>query len=204
LENFRELIKAMQILENFRRYLQAKVELSDSEFDLIWSKSKGRKIAKREFYLREGEVSQYNTFVVKGLLRLYRIDEEGNEHIMRFAPENWWISDRESYNTGKPSKFIIDALEKSEVLIWTKEDTEFVYGRIPAFRAFGEGLFVESFIAYHNRIYNTISSTAEEKYENFVKTYPDIFNRVPLHMVASYLGVTRETLSRVRRNYTLK
>ncbi len=194
----------MQLFEIFRKYLQEKVELTDAQLDLIRSTSKERKIAKREFYLREGEISGHNTFVVKGLLRLYRIDEDGNEHIMRFAPENWWISDRESYNTGEPSKFIIDALEKSEVLIWTKEDSEFVYGEIPAFRAFGEGLFVESFIAYHNRIYNSISSTAEEKYKNFVKTYPDIFNRVPLHMVASYLGVTRETLSRVRRHFTLK
>lgn len=192
------------MFEIFKRYLQEKIDLTDAQFDLIRSKSKERKIAKREFYLREGEISRHNTFVVKGLLRLFRIDEKGNEHIMRFAPENWWISDRESYNTGEPSKFMIDALEKSEVLIWTKEDSDFVYGEIPAFRTFGEGLFVESFIAYHNRIYNSISSTAEEKYENFVKTYPDIFNRVPLHMVASYLGVTRETLSRVRRHYTLK
>jgi len=194
----------MQNFESFRRYLQEKVELTDAQFDLIRSKSKERKIARREFYLREGEICNFNTFVVKGLMRLYRIDEDGNEHIMRFAPENWWISDRESYITGEPSKFIIDALEKSEVLIWTKEDSEFVYGEIPAFRTFGEGLFAESFIAYHNRIYSSISTTAEEKYENFIKTYPDIFNRVPLHMVASYLGVTRETLSRVRRNYTLK
>lgn len=190
--------------EIFRNYLFEKSSLTEQEIELIQTKSIERSITKKEIYLNEGEVCRYATFIIKGCMRVYKIDGEGNEYILRFAVENWWISDRESYVTGKPSKFMIDALENSKVLAWKKGDFESLLKKLPAFKEFSENLLAKSFHASQNRIYSNISLTTEEKYLNFIETYPDIFNRVPLHLVASYLGVTRETLSRVRRKFARK
>jgi CRP-like cAMP-binding protein len=123
---------------------------------------------------------------------------------MRFATENWWISDRESYTESTPSKSNIDALEDSEVLLWSKENFDNLIKTIPGLNSFFERLLAKSFNANQNRIYTHISQTAEEKYNDFIRKYPDLFARIPLHMIASYLGVTRETLSRIRIKYAHK
>ncbi len=152
--------------------------------------------------LEEGDVNRHKAFVAKGLLRLYRIDSEGAEHILKFAPENWWISDRESYTTGQPSKSNIDTLEDSEVVLVTKENWDELKVRLPSLKAFEDAILARSSDADQNRIYSTISQSAEQRYEQFAQTHPDIFVRVPLHMIASFLGVSRETLSRIRKQYT--
>lgn len=136
--------------------------------------------------------------MVKGCLRLYRIDQEGVEHVLRFAAENWWISDQESYRTGHPAKSHIDALESSEVILIDKPDFIQLTERIPALKCFTESLLGRSFDAHQERIMHYISTDAKAKYEQFITTFPHLANRVPLHMIASYLGVSRETLSRIR------
>ena len=129
---------------------------------------------------------------------MYRVGSNGAEHILRFATETWWVGDQESYTTGQPAKSNIDMLEDTTLLVWTKADMERLQAEIPQLNSFLEKLMTKSLQASHNRIYASISLSAEEKYNDFLNTYPDMRNRVPLHMIASYLGVTRETLSRIR------
>ncbi len=192
------------MFEAFKKYILEKTSLTDEELALIEAASVPKKLRKKQYLLQEGDVSRHNSFIVKGCLRLYRLGTDGNEHILRFAIENWWISDRESYSTGLPTKYYIDALEDSELLTWTKQNWEALEKKIPAFAEFRERLLARSFIANQNRINNHISLTAEEKYQHFMQDYPDFYNRVPLHMIASFLGVSRETLSRIRSQYAHK
>ncbi|SHN00543.1 Crp/Fnr family transcriptional regulator [Chitinophaga sp. CF418] len=189
------------MFESLAVYLKEGAGLSDEELDLVRQVTIERKLRKRQYLLQEGYASIYNCFVAKGCLRLYRIGKDGAEHILKFAIENWWISDCESFSTGHPAQGTIDALEDSEVLLIKKEDFEALTRRIPKFQRFKERLDARNYDATQRRILSNISETAEERYLNFIKSYPQFYSRVPLHMVASFLGVTRETLSRVRQQY---
>ena len=119
------------MFETFRKYISEKANLTNEELEMIKALSVQKKLRKRQYLLQEGDVSRYNAFVVKGCLRQYRVGGGGAEHIMRFAVENWWISDRESLITGRPSKSYIDALEDSELLLWSKDDFEELEKQIP-------------------------------------------------------------------------
>ena len=188
----------------FRKYITEKAGLTADEQDRMEALCLQKKLRRKQYLLQEGEVCRNNCFVAQGCLRMYRIDDEGKEHIMRFAVENWWISDKESLNTGRPSRSNIDALEDSVVFLWSKEDYESLMREIPVLASFSERLLSRSFDASQNRIYAAISSSAEERYLEFMKAYPDLFSRIPQHMIASYLGITRETLSRIRNQYANK
>ena len=186
------------MIDIFRKYLTDKITLTDQEFELIESVIVFKKLRKRQYFLQEGVVCHFSAFVCKGLLRYYYVDKKGQEYIMQFAPENYWISDRESMASGMPSKYNIDAIEDSEILLLKKEDFEMIRKTIPAFNNFVNETLKKHVLVLQERIHVSISLCAEEKYSNFTSKYPAINNRVPLHMVASYLGVSAETLSRVR------
>jgi CRP-like cAMP-binding protein len=157
-----------------------------------------RKLRRKEFLLREGEICRYKIFIAKGLLRTYAIGEQGSEHILRFSPENSWTTEPESFDNATPSLLNIDALESSELVLWTKNDLRYLIDNIPGLKTYFGKMILGSGSSLRKRILSGISSTAEEKHEEFIKNYPDIYARVPLHMVASYLGVTRKTLTRIR------
>ena len=186
------------MFEVFAQYLRKNALLTDAEIEQFHARATVKKLRKRQYLLQEGDVCHQNCFVAAGCMRLYRVGDRGTEHILKFAVENWWIGDYESYNSGNPAKNNIDALEDSELVLIKKNDLDELVNAIPNFRNFKERLDARSFDASQNRVLSSISDSAEKRYENFIKTYPDIFSRVPLHMIASYLGVTRETLSRVR------
>lgn len=187
------------MFEVFENYLRRHVILSDVDVERIRSCATLRKMRKWQPLLQSGEVWKINCFIVSGCLRLYRIDEGGRDHTLRFAIDNWWITDLESYNHHAPSDHNIEALSASVVFTWTKEQWTELMKEIPSLRNFNEILLNNSYEASQRRIYSLISYGAEEKYTEFQKTYPGIFHRVPLHMVASYLGISRETLSRIRK-----
>jgi CRP-like cAMP-binding protein len=190
------------MFETFAKYLSDKgVDLTENELQQIQSVCSFKKLRKRQYLLQEGDVNHHACFIIKGCLRNYRIGEDGIEHILKFAVENWWMSDLESYNNDTPSKNNIDALEDCQLLLIEKKDFDMLVDEIPKFREFRDRLKSKSVDSLQNRIMSNISDTAEERYFNFMKSYPDIFNRVPLHMIASYLGVSRETLSRIRNQY---
>lgn len=182
----------------FQQYLDSKITLTPSEAEHIQSFSIIKKLRKRQYLLQEGDTWKYDAFVTKGCMRTYSVDEKGQEHIIGFAIENWWTGDRESLLSGQPSRFNIDAIEDSELVLFTHHNFELLCREIPAFNDMINGILQKSFIASQNRIHAVISYTAEEKYLNFVNKYPGFVMRIPQSMIASYLGITPETLSRVR------
>jgi CRP-like cAMP-binding protein len=149
--------------------------------------------------LQEGDVCKYTAFVEKGSLRSYSIDEKGNEHILQFALEGWWISDQYSLFTGEPSSYNIDAIEDSDLLLITHASFESMMNKIPRMEKYFRLLLQNNMIALHRRLVASLSLSAEEKYTNMVNAYPNIIQRVPQHMIASYLAITPETLSRIRK-----
>jgi CRP-like cAMP-binding protein len=192
------------MFEHFRKYLDNKINLSASDYELIESVSIIKKLRKHQFLLTEGDVCTFNAFVCEGFLRKYSVDDKGSEHTVYFATENWWTADRQSLMDGTPSKYYIDAVEDSVALLISKNNFEMLCEKIPIFRDMVNSLLQKSLNATHERINNTFQSTAEEKYNNFLKTFPNLANRAPRHMLASYLGITPETLSRIRKQVSTK
>ncbi|AMR32317.1 cyclic nucleotide-binding protein [Mucilaginibacter sp. PAMC 26640] len=190
------------MFEAFEKYLKNWVDISDEELKIIYAASTEKSIRKWQSILHDGEVWKITCFITNGCFRLYRFGKDGTDHTLRFGVENWWISDQESYNHGTHSEYNIEALAASKVIIWTKDSWDELMATIPALKLFNEKLLARGYETSQRRIYSLISSSAEEKYLEFQKTYPSVFNKVPLHMVASYLGISRETLSRIRKEFT--
>ena len=184
--------------EVFKKYLDSKIELSQEDASRIEAVAIVKKLRKWQYLLQADDVWKYNAFVTKGCLRTYSVDEKGIEHIMAFAIENWWAGDRESLISGNPSRFNIDAVEDTDVILITRTNFELLCKEIPALNKMVSEILERSFIASQNRIHASISYTAEQKYLNFIQRYPGFANRIPQSMIASYLGITPETLSRVR------
>jgi len=188
----------------FQKYLTDKIELSNDEMQLIESVCKVKKLRKKQFLFQEGDIWHYNAFICRGLVKTFSIAENGTEHIINFAPENYWTGDRESLTNGTPSRLNIDAIEPTELLLIDKSDFEKLCSQIPQLNQMVNQIIQKSFIVSQNRILANISFTAEEKYQNFLEKYPHIVNRIPQHMIASYIGITPETLTRLRRNMVKK
>lgn len=177
-----------------------KITLSEEEFEVCKTLFTPKKVRKKQFLLQEGDVSRYQVFVNKGLLRSYTIDEKGAEHILQFALEGWWTADLYSFFTEEPSHFNIEALEDSELLLINRPSWETLLEKLPVLERYFRILIQNSLIATQRRLMESLSETAEKKYLKFMKMYPESIQRVPQHMIASYLGITRETLSRLRRD----
>ncbi len=174
------------------------ISITEEEFDYCKSLFFPKKLRKRQYLLQQGDVSKYTSFVEKGILRTYTVDEKGTEHILQFAQEGWWVSDLYSFLTNEPSSYNTEALEDCELLLITKPSWDTLLAKIPAFERFFRILIQNSLIATQRRLMGTMTETAEEKYVKLLQTQPDCVQRVPQHMIASYLGITRETLSRIR------
>lgn len=185
--------------EAFRQYLNNNSGLSEAGIQTIASLAATAIVKKRQYLLRAGEVCRHHSFITKGCMKLYRLADDGTEHIIKFAVEGWWVSDRESLLSGRPAESYIAALEDTEVLQWTNPQFEDLFHTLPAFDALFKRLVSRALDASQNRIYATISGTADERYRQFLKRYPGLIGRVPLHLIASYLGLTRETLTRIRQ-----
>ena len=182
----------------FETYIRKETTLSDEQLNRLREEAVPRKVRRRDFLLRDGDICRFKVFVATGLLRTYQVKEDGLESILRFSPENTWTLDPESYYSQTVSRFNIEALEDSEVLLFAPDSMHRLFMEIPAFRNFSDQLIRRTMFTNQERILMNIGSSAEEKYNAFVQSYPNVFGRVPLHMIASYLGVSRETLSRVR------
>jgi len=189
------------MFEVLATYLRKRIEITDDELELIRAACAIRAVRKWQPMLQAGEIWGIKCFVASGCLRLYRTGTDGKDYTLRFAVDNWWLTDLESYNQGKPSSYNIEALMASTVIVCPKEKWMELLVKIPALSKLHETLMLNNGEANQRRIFSLISSSAEEKYNEFKKTYPGIFNRVPLYMVASHLGISRETLSRLRKEH---
>lgn len=190
--------------EQLAKSIGDKVALTTADFDVCKTFFIPKKIRKKQTLLLEGDVCTYNAFIEKGILRSYTTDEKGNEHIMQFAFEGWWITDLSSFLMGAYSTFTIEAIEDSELLLLTAAAREELMDALPVFERYQRLLLQNAYIALQARVNSALTETAEEKYTKLTIAYPDVIARVPQHMIASYLGLTPETLSRVRKQITLR
>lgn len=173
--------------------------ISEEDFAFFFSHFIQKTIRKKQYLLQEGEICKHMAFIVKGSMRKYYIDEKGVEHVLDLYIENWWAGDRESFANFTPSIYNIDAWEVCEVLLISRENTLKLCSECPAFNEFVLKLDEQNNIATQKRITASISFTAEKRYEDFVERHPYFVQRFPQHIIASYLGITKDTLSRVRK-----
>lgn len=191
-------------MENIETYLSEVLEIPKEAITSCNDFYIPKKIGKNEFLLKEGEICLDTFFVEKGLLRMFSLDRNGKEHLIQFAPENWLISDRSSLNFNEKSKFYIEAIEDSEVIILGSDFFTKLIENYPHIAEKNDLLLQKHIRNLQNRVNSLLADTAEERYMNFLKMYPDIMMRVPQWMVASYLGITPESLSRVRKELARK
>ena len=180
------------------------VVITDEEFDFCKTLFIPKKLRKRQYLLQEGDVNKYTSFVEKGMLRTYSVDEKGNEPILQFSFEGWWVADLYSFLTDEPSKYNIEAMEDCELLLITKPSWDIMLDKVPALERYFRILIQNSLIATQQRLMGSISETAQEKYSKLINNFPGCLQRVPQHMIASYLGITPETLSRIRGQMAIK
>jgi len=158
-----------------------------------------RHVKKKQILLREGEVCDFEAYIVKGCLRSFYVDENGSEVILQFSIEDWWVGDIGSFNERTPSSLYIEALEDSVILTLNPERKEQLLRDLPSFERVFRLMLQRHIAALEQRLIRTIAKPAVEKYLEFVKKYPSIVQRVPQHYIASYLGMTPEFLSKIRR-----
>jgi CRP-like cAMP-binding protein len=166
---------------------------------LIEAAFQPKKLRKKQYFLQEGEVCKYVGFIVKGAMRQYSVDDKGVEHMVHLYIENYWAGDRESSIMLTPSVYNIDAWEDTELLIITRAEMLELIEKIPAMAEMIRLMDERNAIANQRRLSSTISNTAEKRYEEFTDNHPQFIQRFPQHIIASYLGITKETLSRIRK-----
>lgn len=175
-----------------------KISITEEEFEFCKTLFLPKRLRKRQYLLQEGDVCKYTAFVEKGVLRSYKVDEKGNDHILQFAFEGWWMADLYSFMTKEPSSFNIDAIEDCELLLINDASWDKMLDEVPALERYFRLLIQNNLITTQRRLLGAFSETAEEKYLKLLDTFPGCIQRIPQHMLASYLGITRETLSRIR------
>ena len=172
--------------------------LNLEEVEELEKRSKIRKVKRRQFILSEGEVCKHYTYVAEGCFKMYKVDETGKEHNIMFSVEEDWIADIGSFHSGRPTQLYVEAVEASVIVQIAKSDLLFFYTNYPKFDRNFRVILENQFIELQNRLLQTISTTAEERYNSFVADFPHLQNRLSNTQIASYIGITPEFLSRIR------
>jgi CRP-like cAMP-binding protein len=190
------------MFEKLYESIAQKVSASPEELSICTSFFMPKKLKKRMFLLQEGDVCNRLAFVETGALYCYATDAKGVQHVMQFALEGSWIADLYSFLTQEPSKWTIEALEDTEVLLIDRDHHQQLLQQVAKYESYTRILYQNAYVALQRRMEETIGHSAEEKYTDFLKRHPKLLSRVPLHLIASYLDMTPETLSRVRKQMT--
>ena len=180
-------------------HIKKRIQLTDEEFNIGAKFFFPKTIRKYQFLLNEGDVCKYLAFVNSGCLRVYTIDHKGTEHIIQFAIQDWWVSDLNSFLSGLPATYNIDALKESQVLLLEKSAREELLKACPRMERFFRMLLEANYISMHQRVSDSLSESAEERYLKFIKTYSKFLEQIPQNQIASYLGITPQSLSRIRK-----
>jgi len=188
------------LLSNISKY----IHLTDEEKAVFSNYLQLKSFKRREFVLREGEVCKYSVFVTSGCLRGYTVDKNGTEHVLSFAPADWWMADMYSLFSQKPGTLNIEALEDTETILLSKTSQEKLFVDVPKFERYFRILTQNSLVANQQRIVDNMSLTAEERYSIFCRRYPTLIDHLPLKQIASYIGVTPEFFSRMRAGMARK
>lgn len=191
--------KPSEAIDVFKQYILKSSDITEEKFSTLASFLKSRRVAKSQFLLQAGDICKSSFFTAKGILRSYTIDSSGKEHIIQFAPENWLSSDRSSAFFNEPSLLYIDAVEDSEVVFIEHAFFEELSKSSSNFSTFNTISLHHHIKQIQNRVNLLLGATAEERYLDFIKLYPQLTMRVPQWMIASYLGITPESLSRIRK-----
>ena len=186
------------------QHIAKHIKLSSPEEDQLVALLKTKKLRRRQFLLREGDIQQHAVFVLEGCLRSYSIDKNGFEHILQFAPPGWWIGDMYSFIKKQPGTLYIDAVDNSEMLLLGKDDLEQLYADIPKLERFFRIIAENALAAYQHRLVDNLSLSAKERYANFCQLYPSLIECLPQKLVAAYIGVTPEFLSKMLNQSPIK
>lgn len=186
------------MFELFLASVKEHISITEDEFNFCKTLFIPKKLRKRQYLLQEGDVSRYTSFVEKGMLRTFTVDDKGNEPVLQFSMEGWWVTDLYSFLTDEPSRYNIEALEDCELLLITKPSWDILLEKVPAFERYFRILIQNNLIATQRRLISSLTESAEEQYTKLVASFPTCLQRVPQHMIASFLGITPETLSRIR------
>ncbi|MCU0417675.1 MAG: Crp/Fnr family transcriptional regulator [Cytophagaceae bacterium] len=190
------------MIELLIRYIKDKIDnqLTESDVRILSDVFYLKKIRKHQYFIQSGDVCKMAAFVVKGALKKYTIDASGKENILELYIENWWVGDKESFMTGAPTPYNIDAYEDSELLVINKDDFTHKLSKLTFMTELNNVLTERQSFQLMKRLHSSQTFTAEQKVEQLQNTYPEFFQRFPQHMIASYLGMTKETISRIRKN----
>lgn len=180
-----------------REHIEKIVSLTDDEFAFVLSHFTLKKLKKHQFLIQAGDTVTHSYFVVSGLIKASHNDDSGKEHIMQFAMEDWWVSDYQAYHFLTPATLSLDCLEDTEVLCLSYENSEKLCAELHKAEYFFRRKSNFGYVALQQRILSLLTTSAKERYEQLLRQYPSLFQRVPKTLLASYLGVTRETLSRL-------
>lgn len=186
------------MIEKLIQHINSVTPLTTEEEGIVKGLFKEKIIPRKTFLLRSGEIAQYSAFVVEGCLRSYGIDKNGYEHILQFAPDNWWISDMSSIAKHKSSELNIDALLDTKVLLLQRTCQLSLFDKIPKLERYFRILTENALAASNDRTIDYLTLTAKQRYAKFCNLYPTIINTIPQKSVASYIGITPEFLSKLR------
>ena len=178
--------------------------LTPEEIEILKSVFHLKKYRKHQYILQQGDIAHYGSFIVKGIARKYEVDDKGQEHILSFTPEDWWTSDPYSFFTGKPTDCFIDCLEDTEVLRVSANDLNMLYEQVPKMNKYFRILYQNALVAFQQRVRSYLSMSAFERYQDFLARYPHLEQRIPNHQIASFLGITPQSLSRLRKQYAAR
>lgn len=192
--------KAQPLLHYISKY----ISLTEQEEAFLLSKIAYRKYLKGQFMVQQGDVCKYECFVISGCTKTFYVDVEGQEHIVMFSIEDWWTSDIGSFITQTPADYNVQCLENTELIMFLHSDIESLYENIPKLERFFRQIIEKALVASQKRIVRSFSLSAKERYVYFRNQYPKIEQRIPQYMIASYLGITKEFLSKIKSQLILE
>ena len=187
-----------EVYTSFNNYIRQYQLFSESELALIMSMAEVKQLKKREYLLRQGSLCRHHSFVCSGTLRTYRIDDEGIEHIIDLSAAGRWVNATVSGVPFSSTPNFIDALEDTRIIQYSSHNYQHLLDTIPRFNEFNSKIIKELCDEYSDRIFMMLSLHAEQRYRAFINLYPELHERIPIYMIASYLGISRETLTRIR------
>ena len=188
------------LLNNIEKY----VTLTNTEVDFLTSRLSSRKYLKGQYILQQGDISKTECFIISGCTKMFYLDDKGQEHIIMFSIEDWWTSDLGSFISQTPSDFNVQCLEKTEIIQFSYDNIEEIFFEIPKLERFFRKIIEKAFVASQKRIIRNFSLTAKERYVIFSNNYPKMEQRIPQYMIASYLGITKEFLSKIKKQLILE